>query len=154
MIKNIIITILAILFTVVLYYYSMLVTSTVNYEKIRMEYIINKEQEIINKQFEINQIIEENKQMVTYKNALDQINIIITNLPPIKTNVNFFDTNFCNNNLINNETPNIKLSNSETLNNNLINVDLVNQNLMSEYISNNYILSESESLLHISKESI
>ena len=76
MIKNTIIIILILLLVITLYSYYCLSTSMLDYEKDRMEYITKKENELIQREKNINQTLN-------YKNELDKC---YKNIDSIKVN--------------------------------------------------------------------
>lgn len=73
MIKNTIIIILILLLVITLYSYYCLSSSMMDYERKRMEYIVNKEQELIHREQTLNSNIN-------YKNQLDKCNIDIDSI--------------------------------------------------------------------------
>jgi ABC-type Zn2+ transport system substrate-binding protein/surface adhesin len=79
MIKNAIIIILMSLLLITLYSYYCLSKKMIDYEKKRLEYIINKENELVAKESKINKIEDCNDKYLKCKNILDQIDNLIEN---------------------------------------------------------------------------
>ena len=80
MIKNTIITILVILLIVTIYSYICLSTSMMNYEKERIEFILNKEAEIKSRESKLLTQTKCNDDLLKYKNVINKITSDITNL--------------------------------------------------------------------------
>ena len=80
MIKNTIIAILVILLIVTIYSYICLSSTMMNYEKERMEFILNKEAEIKSRESTLLSQTKCNDELLKYKNVINKITADITNL--------------------------------------------------------------------------
>ena len=107
MIKNAIIIILMLLLLITIYSYYCLSNKMNNFERKRLEHIINKENELSNRESTITKITDCNEKYLKYKNALEQVNNLLVNL-----NINDSIKNLNDNNLsseVSNEAINSKL---------------------------------------------
>jgi hypothetical protein len=80
MIKNTIITILVILLVVTIYSYICLSSTMMNYEKERIEFILNKEAEIKSRESKLQTMTKCNDDLLKYKNVINKITADIANL--------------------------------------------------------------------------
>ena len=80
MIKNTIIAILVILLIVTIYSYICLSTSMLNYEKERMEFILNKEADIKSRESKLLTQTKCNDELLKYKNVINKITADLANL--------------------------------------------------------------------------
>jgi len=100
MIKNIIIIILILLLIITLYSYYCLSNKMIDYQKIRMEHIINKENILNQRENKIKQISDCNNKLLNCNNAIKDI-IRITNNIPLDHDYNPIYTEKINNELDN-----------------------------------------------------
>ena len=73
MIKNTIIVILILLLLITIYSYICLSSNILNYEKERMEYILNKEADIKNRESKLQTMSKCNDDLIKYKNVFNKI---------------------------------------------------------------------------------
>jgi len=80
MIKNTIIVILIILLIITIYSYICLSSNIMNYEKERMEFILNKEADIKSRESKLLSLTKCNDELLKYKNTINKITTDLTNL--------------------------------------------------------------------------
>jgi hypothetical protein len=80
MIKNTIIAILLIVLVITIYSYICLSSNIMNYEKERMEFILNKESDIKNKESKLQTMTKCNDELIKYKNVINKITSDLANL--------------------------------------------------------------------------
>lgn len=88
MIKITIIIVLIIILIITIYYYYRLSSLMINYEKTRLEFVLNKETELKNLENKIIAIANCNEKNSNYKKAIDNINNILSELQNTNKNSN------------------------------------------------------------------
>ena len=126
MIKTTIIITLILLLIVTIYSYYCLSAKMINYERKRLEYILQKEQYITHVENNIKMITNCNEKNEKYQNAIKDIASILKNLS---------DSNI------------ISISNNYLSDKNISNEHISNEHISNEHISNEHISNETKNLI-------